>query len=225
VHPVDVVTVRQRQSEKKGFNGNQEGCYAQTDKGRDQEEAHPDPKGVEQSRGALRGIASWDQSWAEQQATHAGAVRAARRPRSEQRQTLHSERQSRVRRFGQARGEHWRPAQPTDCSRWGFSVPVVVRKQSAVVQVLRDNPFLRAGADIKALHVAFLADLPKAAQIAALDHARSPGDEFAVLGSEIYLLLPNGVARSKLTNAYFDRALATVSTIRNWNTVQILTTL
>jgi uncharacterized protein (DUF1697 family) len=110
-------------------------------------------------------------------------------------------------------------------ARWGFSVPVVVRKQSAVVQVLRDNPFLRAGADIKALHVAFLADLPKAAQIAALDHARSPGDEFAVLGSEIYLLLPNGVARSKLTNAYFDRALATVSTIRNWNTVQILTTL
>ena len=30
---------------------------------------------------------------------------------------------------------------------------------------------------------------------------------------------PNGVARSKLTNAYFDRALATVSTIRNWRTV------
>ena len=44
-------------------------------------------------------------------------------------------------------------------------------------------------------------------------------DEFVVRGTEIYLLLPNGVARSKLTNAYFDSKLATTSTSRNWRTV------
>jgi uncharacterized protein (DUF1697 family) len=55
--------------------------------------------------------------------------------------------------------------------------------------------------------------------MAALDPARSPGDEFVARGRELYLRLPNGVARSKLTNAYFDRALATTSTIRNWRTV------
>ena len=36
---------------------------------------------------------------------------------------------------------------------------------------------------------------------------------------EIYLRLPNGVADSKLTNAYFDSKLATTSTGRNWRTV------
>ena len=38
-------------------------------------------------------------------------------------------------------------------------------------------------------------------------------------GREIYLHLPGGVADSKLTNAYFDARLATISTARNWRTV------
>jgi uncharacterized protein (DUF1697 family) len=40
-----------------------------------------------------------------------------------------------------------------------------------------------------------------------------------VRGREIYLRLPNGVGRTKLTNQYFDTKLATTSTIRNWRTV------
>jgi uncharacterized protein (DUF1697 family) len=31
--------------------------------------------------------------------------------------------------------------------------------------------------------------------------------------------LPKGFAQTKLTNAYFDSKLATVSTFRNWRTV------
>ena len=38
-------------------------------------------------------------------------------------------------------------------------------------------------------------------------------------GREIYLQCPNGVGRTKLTNAYFDSGLATISTGRNWRTV------
>ena len=38
-------------------------------------------------------------------------------------------------------------------------------------------------------------------------------------GRDIYLHLPNGVAKSKLTNAWFDSKLATTSTVRNWRTV------
>jgi len=38
-------------------------------------------------------------------------------------------------------------------------------------------------------------------------------------GQDIYLLLPNGVARTKLSNAYFDSKLDTISTVRNWRTV------
>jgi uncharacterized protein (DUF1697 family) len=40
-----------------------------------------------------------------------------------------------------------------------------------------------------------------------------------VVGREIFLSCPNGVARTKLTNAYFDAKLATTSTGRNWRTI------
>ena len=70
--------------------------------------------------------------------------------------------------------------------------------------------------------VFFLADLPDRAHVEALDPNRSPGDEFAVMGREIFLHCPNGVARSKLTNSYFDSRLSTTSTGRNWRTVRKL---
>jgi uncharacterized protein (DUF1697 family) len=69
------------------------------------------------------------------------------------------------------------------------------------------------------LHGYFLAHSPNTAAIAALDPARSTPDAFHVRGQEIYLHLPNGMGRSKLTNAYFDSKLSTICTARNWATV------
>jgi uncharacterized protein (DUF1697 family) len=103
--------------------------------------------------------------------------------------------------------------------RFGLRVPVLVRTADELGRVARGNPFLRAGADEVTLHVAFLADRPPAARVAALDANRSPPDEFTVRGREIYLRCPNGLARTKLTNDYFDSKLATTSTVRNWRTV------
>jgi uncharacterized protein (DUF1697 family) len=100
-----------------------------------------------------------------------------------------------------------------------FRAPVVMRSASELRAVARGNPFLKAGVDLDALHVLFLADRPSAAHVAELDPHRSPPDEFQVRGREVYFRCPNGVARSKLTNAYFDSKLATTSTLRNWRTV------
>jgi uncharacterized protein (DUF1697 family) len=72
------------------------------------------------------------------------------------------------------------------------------------------------------LHVMFLANAPSPENIAALDPKRCPPDEFIVRGREVYLKLPNGVARTKLSNAYFDSKLATIGTQRNWRTVKTL---
>jgi len=104
-------------------------------------------------------------------------------------------------------------------ARFGFGVSVVMRTADEFRKVASSNPFLRSGADAETLHVAFLADAPDKRAIAALDPKRSPGDAFQVIGREVYLNLPNGVARTKLTNAYFDSKLATTSTLRNWRTV------
>ncbi len=102
---------------------------------------------------------------------------------------------------------------------FGIRVPVILRTADELRRVAARNPFLKSTADISFLHVAFLADLPDRRRVAALDPNRSPGDSFEVRGREIYLCLRNGVARTKLTNAYFDSILSTTSTARNWRTV------
>jgi uncharacterized protein (DUF1697 family) len=103
--------------------------------------------------------------------------------------------------------------------QFGYSVPLVLRTDAEIVSVLRHNPFLSLGAPQDELHVLFLADLPARRLVEELDPNRSTPDEFAVRGRDVYLRLPNGAARTKLTNAYFDSKLATTSTGRNWRTV------
>jgi len=103
--------------------------------------------------------------------------------------------------------------------RFGYRIPVVLRTADEFRQVATSNPFLKSHTNVDSLHVGFLADLPAPRDVAALDPNRSPGDSFKVRGREVYLCLPNGMARTKLTNAYFDSKLATTSTFRNWRTL------
>ncbi len=105
---------------------------------------------------------------------------------------------------------------------FGFKPPLTVRSAAEIDAITADNPYLAAGIDANLLHVAFLADRPTAGAIASLDPKLSPEDQFTVIGREIYLHYPNGVGKSKLTNAHFDRALATICTVRNWRTVLAL---
>lgn len=105
-------------------------------------------------------------------------------------------------------------------SRFGFQVPIVTRTLTELEEVVAKNPFLKEKNDeTGTLHVGFLKDLPDRSRVNSLSPDRSPPDRFLVVGREIFLDLPNGVARSKLTNQYFDSQLETVSTMRNWKTV------
>ena len=100
--------------------------------------------------------------------------------------------------------------------RFGFSSPVIVRTARQMQEIVASNPFKD---DLQRLYVAFLQSKPTAAQVAALDPNRSPGDAYVLIGSEIYLnLAKNGAATTKLTTTYFDSKLKTVTTIRNWRT-------
>ena len=104
-------------------------------------------------------------------------------------------------------------------ARFGFHAPVVIRTLAEMEEVVSSNPFLKPSVDVKTLHVGFLMDRPDQDSISALDPARSAPDEFRVRGGEVYLSLPNGMARTKLTSQYFDSRLKTTITARNWATV------
>lgn len=103
--------------------------------------------------------------------------------------------------------------------RLGLTVPVVLRSGPQIDNLLAGNPFLPDDPSGKSLAVAFLADAPSTDAIAKLDPNRSPGDRFHVIGPDIYFHLNTGFADTKLTNAWLDSKLSTVSTARNWNTV------
>lgn len=107
-------------------------------------------------------------------------------------------------------------------STLGLTIPVLIRSAEEVEEAVARNPFQGPKFEPKHLHFGFLADRPTAAARKSLDPNRSPGDRFEVLDRCLYLHCPNGLARTKLTNAYFDRALGTVSTVRNWKTTQKL---
>lgn len=104
-------------------------------------------------------------------------------------------------------------------TRFGFAVPVILRNAEQLARTIAGNPFLKPGVVETALHVYFLADLPAREAGAKLDPNRSAPDAFILSEQEIYLHLPNGMGRSKLTNTYFDSKLSTVCTARNWATV------
>jgi uncharacterized protein (DUF1697 family) len=106
--------------------------------------------------------------------------------------------------------------------RFGHRVPVIVRSAAQCADVLRNNPFIAEGVAEESLYVMYLAEYPTPGCIEKLDPDRSPPDAFVLRGQEIYLRLPNGAARSKLTNQYFDTKLATISTARNWRTATTL---
>jgi uncharacterized protein (DUF1697 family) len=103
-------------------------------------------------------------------------------------------------------------------ARFGYTAPLVLRTTEELRAAIANNPYLAMGAPEETLHIMFLTATPDTAVVKKLDPERSPGDEYQVIGREIYLRLPTGMARTKLTNAYFDSKLGVTSTARNWRT-------
>ena len=94
-------------------------------------------------------------------------------------------------------------------AKFGFRPTVVLRSATAWRTMVEANPFVAAGAATEALHVARLAAEPSVSLAARLDPQAFPPDQFALADADVYLKLPNAVAKANLTNARLDRAFAT----------------
>jgi uncharacterized protein (DUF1697 family) len=130
----------------------------------------------------------------------------------------------------------------------GPRVAVLVLPGDQIAGVVAANPFLLdPGVDERSLHATFLftaageddfgeatAAAYSAVYEAAFRGLRLPaveGERAVFVGSPplagpvVYLQLPHGYGRSKLTNAFFERKLGTGATTRNWRTVTALAAL
>jgi uncharacterized protein (DUF1697 family) len=51
-----------------------------------------------------------------------------------------------------------------------------------------------------------------------INKVKQEGEKFAINGKAVYLYCPHGFARTKLSNAFFEKKLKVNATTRNWKT-------
>jgi uncharacterized protein (DUF1697 family) len=103
-------------------------------------------------------------------------------------------------------------------SEAGFDVPVMLRTRGQLEQVLKKCPF--SDQPTKFVHVTFLAKKPAVAALRAIDASDCAPESFAVVGRDVYLLLPNGMGVAKLPPKL--NGLRVIGTTRTWQTVSKL---
>jgi uncharacterized protein (DUF1697 family) len=99
---------------------------------------------------------------------------------------------------------------------FGIETDVMLRTPAQLAKALRANPFPQA--DASRLHIGFMASRPATSTMATLDEQRFLPEQFAVIGTELFLHLPAGMGTTKLP-AYLGRMLNVPTTIRTWRTV------
>lgn len=108
-------------------------------------------------------------------------------------------------------------------SDFGFSASVIVRTSAELADVITANPFRKQrGIDLEKLHVTFLSEAPAAPALMKLADFTVAPDQSRCVGREIFLHLPNGFSASSLWKVPWEKALAVVTTTRNWRTVNAL---
>jgi uncharacterized protein (DUF1697 family) len=108
-------------------------------------------------------------------------------------------------------------------SDFGFSASAIVRTSDDLGKTVTDNPLLKQrGIDLEKLHVTFLADVPPASGLKKLAEFTVAPDQSRCVGKEIFLYLPNGFSASSLWKVPWEKALAVVTTTRNWKTVNAI---
>ena len=104
--------------------------------------------------------------------------------------------------------------------QFGFAPRVLVIPGDRFDSVSRANPYKDEKVEGKHLHVSYLAG-PASADVDGLEARKSPREEFTLTADALYLLAPDGIARSKLANDA-EKLLGVEATSRNWNTVRKL---
>ena len=110
--------------------------------------------------------------------------------------------------------------------KFGFRAKVMVRTSAELQAIIDCNPFQNQPMkESNRVVVMFLDASPDRGLLKDLQESYAGPEEFYLIGQELYIYYPNGMGRSKLSNAFLEKKLKTAGTARNWNTVLQLQTL
>lgn len=104
--------------------------------------------------------------------------------------------------------------------RFTVRIPFLLRTAAEWNALIERNPCVDAAKnDPGHLLLMALKGAPTAAAVKALRDSYKGRETIHVAGRDAYIVYPEGVGRSKLTNALIERKLGFACTGRNWNTV------
>jgi uncharacterized protein (DUF1697 family) len=104
--------------------------------------------------------------------------------------------------------------------RLSLKTDFFVRTAKALKSVIAGNPFPdEAARDPDHLLCMFLKDAPDRANVTALQQAIKGREVVRAESRQAYIVYPDGIGRSRLTNVTIETKLGTRGTGRNWNTV------
>ncbi len=107
-----------------------------------------------------------------------------------------------------------------------LTVDVLVVRGAELSDIAASVPFgTDPAVDESYLHVTFLLAPVSSEAFAAVELPAGEGERVSLSGRVVYLYLPHGYGRTKLNNAFFERAFRTRATTRNWKTVRALAAL
>jgi uncharacterized protein (DUF1697 family) len=104
--------------------------------------------------------------------------------------------------------------------RLGFHADFFIRSAKEWREVVARNPFRKdAERDPGHLVVMFLKSAVNAKNVKVLQAAITGSEIVRADGRHLYIVYPDGIGRSRLTNALIEKKLGIRGTARNWNTV------
>lgn len=104
--------------------------------------------------------------------------------------------------------------------RFGWRTLAFARGVAEWRAIVAGNPFARAdGLPPEKLGLAVFAVSPDSEALARLRAVDAGGDGFRAAGRDIYLALPDGFGRARLSHAVLESRLKQPGTGRNWRTV------
>jgi uncharacterized protein (DUF1697 family) len=104
--------------------------------------------------------------------------------------------------------------------KFGFQANVMVRTADEFNAIIANNPFLNQPMkESKWVVAMFLATHPVSTAREDIQTTYTGPEELHIVGQEVYIYYPEGIGRSKLSNAFLEKKLKTMGTARNWNTV------
>lgn len=108
-------------------------------------------------------------------------------------------------------------------TKYGYDVPVIVRKAEDLIEILNSNPFINSDDfDIERLALTFLGEIPEKHKVSIIEEIDFSPDRFIIIGKNAFVYCSGKYSDSKISNKFFEDKLKTKATTRNWKTIKKL---